>query len=223
MSAASGIRTDAGAWRRQPARTIYAKLRHDISVGELAEGTPLVETRLAERYAVSRTPIRQALLALEQDGLVARDGRSLHVRRQSTAEIVELYDVREVLEERAARLAARRHDESDALVLNRMLERMSGDLSDGDRYAINREFHTSMWRAAHHAVLMQTLERLYVSSVQALSTTLTSGDRWAQAVEEHRGMVEAVVRGDEDKAAEIVLKHLRTARDIRLAAILDRS
>lgn len=202
---------------------IYDQMKNAISVGELAEGSRLVETELAERYDVSRTPIRQALLALEQDGIVVRDGRSLHVRLQSPAEIVELYEVREILEERAARLAAERRGEADVVVLKRLLEDMTADISKDERHAINREFHTSMWRAAHHDVLLQTLERLYANSVQALNTTLTGPERWEKTIAEHRGMVEAILEGDGDKAATLVRSHLKTARDIRIGAILDRA
>jgi DNA-binding GntR family transcriptional regulator len=201
---------------------IYAQLKHDIAAGKLSEGTRLVETQLADRYAVSRTPIRQALLALEQDGLVERDGRSLHVRRQAMSDIIELYEIRELLEERAARLAARRHEESDKLILNHLLDHME-DVPEPDRYAMNREFHTAMWRAAHHAVLMQALERLYVPSVYGLKSTVTGADRWAKTVREHRAMVDAILSGDEDLAARLVAEHLQTAREIRIAASLSGS
>jgi DNA-binding GntR family transcriptional regulator len=205
-----------------PTESVYARLKHDISVGDIQQGTRLVETQLAERYGVSRTPIRQVLHALEQDGLVAREGRSLRVRAQSPAEIMELYEVREMLEERAARVAARRHDASDAVILRRLLERMSAALSSDERYTLNREFHTALWHAAHHAVLVQTLERLYLNSVLGLATTLASTDRWKDALAEHRAMVDAVLSGDEERAAEVVRDHLRTARDLRINASLDR-
>jgi DNA-binding GntR family transcriptional regulator len=202
---------------------IYALLKHEISIGEIPQGTRLVETQLADRYGVSRTPIRQALLTLEQDRLVERSGRSLHVRAQSPAEIMELYEVRELLEERAARLAARRHDDSDVILLNRLLDRMSADLDKTERYRLNREFHTTMWRAAHNNVLLQTLERLYVNSVLGLSTTLASPERWKVTLEEHRGMVDAILSSDEDKAGDLVRTHLRTARDIRIAESTERT
>jgi DNA-binding GntR family transcriptional regulator len=199
---------------------VYSRLKHDIIIGDIPQGTPLVETQLAERYGVSRTPIRQALQTLERDGLIARDGRSLRVRSQPPAEIMELYEVRELLEERAARLAAQRHDASDAIVLQRLMERMSAELSTVDRYLLNREFHHALWQAAHHTVLMQTLERLYANSVLGLTTTLGSAKRWKTALKEHRAMVEAVLARDEERSAELVRAHLRTARDRRIEASL---
>lgn len=206
-----------------PTEQVYARFKHDITVGEIRQGTRLVETQLAERYGVSRTPIRQALQALTQDGLVERDGRSLRVRAQSPAEILELYEVREMLEERAARVAARRHEASDAIILRRLLERMSADLNSLERSSLNREFHMALWRAAHHTVLLQTLERLYLNSVLGLTTTLASTDRWKGALAEHAAMVDAVLSGDEERAAEVVRNHLRTARDLRIEASLERS
>jgi DNA-binding GntR family transcriptional regulator len=214
---------DGRGGRPHAPENVYARLKHDISVGEIAQGTRLVETRLAERYGVSRTPIRQALLTLEQDGLVVRNGRSLQVRGQSPTEVIELYEVRELLEERAARLAARRHDESDEIILSRLLERMSGEPTKLERYALNREFHAAIWRAAHHNALLQTLERLYANSVLGLSTTLASAERWTQTLAEHRDMVDAILSGDEERAAELVRTHLRTARDIRIEASLDQT
>ena len=210
--------TAASTRGRLPRETpdVYARLKLDISLGEVAAGTRLVETELAERYGVSRTPIRQALLALEQDGLVARDGRSLQVRVPSTTEITELYEVRELLEERATRLAARRHDEADAAVLDRLVAAMSNAVSRRDRYILNREFHTAIWLAAHQTVLAELLDRLYLTSILGLGTTLTQPGRWEAAIAEHRAMLDAILRRAEDEAAELVRTHLRTARDIRI-------
>jgi len=202
---------------------IYERLKHDISVGNIAQGAALIETQLAKRYDVSRTPIRQALMALEQDGLVSRNGRSLRVRSQTATEIMELYEVRELLEDRAAALAARKRDDVDMAVLRRLLERMSSpELDKGERYTLNREFHTAMWKAAHHAILLRTLERLYVNSVLGLTTTLAASERWATTLEEHRAMVEAIAEGDDRQAVELVRSHLQTARDIRLTECIDR-
>lgn len=207
---------------RQSAEQVYTRLKQAISIGEIPSEAPLVEATLAERYSVSRTPIRQALLALEQDGLVVRDGRSLRIRKQDTAEIIELYEIRGMLEEHAARLAARRHNPSDAIVLNHLVDQMASDVAQEARYDLNRGFHAAIWRAANHTVLLQTLERLYANSVQGLRTTLRTPDRWSQTVGEHRAMVEAILARDEERAAQLVLQHLWTARDIRIQASLAR-
>jgi DNA-binding GntR family transcriptional regulator len=201
---------------------IYADLKNEIAAGNFTDGTRLVEAELAERFAVSRTPIRQALLALEQDGLVARDGRGLHLRAQTAAEVMELYEVRELLEERAARLAARRHDESDEVVLNHILGGMEAT-PEPDRYARNREFHRAVWRASHQLALQRTLERAYIPSIYGLDESLTGPSRWVETVAEHREMVSAILGSDEDRSGALVVQHLRAARDIRIRASLSHS
>lgn len=202
---------------------VFARLSHEISIGEIAYGTRLVEAQLADRYGVSRTPVRQALLALEQDGLLVRSGRSLQVRTPTPTEITELYEVREILEERAARLAATRHDDSDVFVLEHLIQRMTEEANVSERYTLNREFHTSIWRAAHHGMLFRTLERLYSNSVVTLPTTLTNDDHWQRTRAEHTAMLNAILARDEDGVADLVRSHLRTARDIRLNASINRT
>lgn len=214
--------TQSNGARRRSYLDIYAQLKNDIAAGKIADGTRLIETELSREYSVSRTPIRQALFALEQDGLLARDGWGLHVRAQTTAEIMELYDVRELLEERAARLAARRHDQSDAVILNHMLDGME-NTPEPDRYAKNRAFHVALWRASHHVALQQTLARVYLPSVYGIAGSITGPGCWPRTVEEHRAIVAAILHVDEDLSAELVVQHLRAARDIRLKASLARS
>src|SRR5690606_26282547 len=84
-------------------RTPYDKIRDAIVSGELAGGTPLTESSLAAWCGVSRTPIREALLRLEQDGLIVRTERGPVVRSRSPEEILDIYEVRIALEATAAR------------------------------------------------------------------------------------------------------------------------
>src|SRR5437016_3803193 len=83
----------------------YEQLVRAITSGDLPPGSPLIEVALAERFGVSRTPVREALTRLEQDGLVARGDLGLVVREITPEEILDIYDVRIVLEGRAASTA----------------------------------------------------------------------------------------------------------------------
>lgn len=200
--------------------TVYDRMKDDILVGQLGPGTPLVETALAKRYAVSRTPVREALRRLEHDGLIERGPRNLQVRQSTPEEVYDLNDVRTVLETTAARRAAQRHTELDLMLLYGLLDRMaSDDLDVPTRVRLNREFHASVWRAGHNAVLCQTLERLYLSEVPALHTTLADTPRWQQATAEHRALVDAIAAGDADTASNVLAEHLRIGRDLRLAGL----
>lgn len=198
-------------------RSVYQRMRQDIVLGELPPGAPLIETLLAERYSVSRTPVREALRRLEQDDLVERVERTMRVRLHSPEEIFELYEVRMILEAAAARAAAERRTEFDIAEIRHLLGRMERpDLDLPARVQLNRDFHTALWRAGHNTMLLDTLERLYTNSVRYLNTTLTGDDRWRESLDEHREILTAIVDGDGDRAADVIVVHLREARDIRV-------
>ena len=195
----------------------YDRLRQDILDGTLPPGRPLVEAVLAARYQVSRTPVREALRRLEQDGLVERVDRTMRVRRHSAEEILELYEVRTILETAAVRAAAERRTEFDVARMERLLRRMeASNLTREQRAPLNREFHSALWRASHNGVLFDTLERLYVHSLRYLHTTLTGQERWDASLRQHRDIVDAILAGDGEAAAGLLGEHLREARDIRL-------
>lgn len=196
----------------------YEKIKAAILDGTLAPGAPLVESSVAEWCGVSRTPVREALTRLEQDGLVTRGDRGLVVRERSPEEILDIYDVRIVLEETAARLAAERHTAFDLIRLERLL-RTGEEIDQSDPVALaesNREFHRAVWQAGRNESLMDLLSRLNSHLVRYPITTLTYPGRWHQALAEHRQLVEAISKRDSAMAAEIARQHLTEARDIRL-------
>lgn len=96
--------------------------------GEMRPGTPLVETAMAKVFGVSRTPVREPLRRLEQDGIVQRVGRQLVVRVTTPEEVLEIYDCRVVLEGMAAQWAARHRTDYDLALLERSLTLMAQQL-----------------------------------------------------------------------------------------------
>jgi DNA-binding GntR family transcriptional regulator len=197
----------------------YDELKNAILSGEFEPGYPLVETVLAERYGVSRTPIREALRRLQQDGLIDRNERGLGVRQRSPEEIIDIYETRMVLEALAARAAAERRMSHDLRSLELWIER-GAEVADTDAAgmtAVNQQFHWAVWRAAHNESLIDLLERLNLHLARYPGTTLASPGRWDSARAEHRRLAEAIERRDGDGAYDVALHHFTAARDIRLA------
>lgn len=196
----------------------YEMLKQAILTGELEPGQPLVETVLAEWCEVSRTPIREALTRLEQDGVVVRSDRGLIVRKRSPDEILDIYEARILLEGRAARVAAERHSRVDVLTILRLTS--DAELvSTSDPIAMaeaNREFHQAVWRASHNEPMIDLLTRLDLHLVRYPATTLTQPGRWEEANDEHRRIIEAIERSDYDAAEALSTEHFTKARDIRL-------
>lgn len=210
-----------GKTYRTPGRkpSPYEKLTQAIVSGELAPGQPLVETALAEWCEVSRTPIREALTRLEQDGLVVRGERGLIVRERSPEEILDLYETRIVLEGMASRVAAIRRSYMDLITMRRIAERLETmDTTDEMAMAAgNREFHKAIWRASHNDSLSDLLQRLDMHVARYPSTTLSQPGRWAEANGEHQTIIDAIEAQDSELAHDLTVKHFTKARELRLA------
>ncbi|WP_026818190.1 GntR family transcriptional regulator [Arthrobacter castelli] len=199
-------------------QSIYTRLKDEILHGKHPPGTPLRETSLASRFGVSRTPVREALGRLQHEGLLERGQRGLQVRRVDPEQILQVYDMRIMLEEEAARQAAAARTEMDLVRLDSLLER-DRSLSapdDATRIATNLEFHAAIWTAAHNPVLEDLLERLSTHLVHAPTSTLSVGNRWPESLDEHAGLVEAVRTRDTDNAGLHAKEHMTTARNLRL-------
>jgi DNA-binding GntR family transcriptional regulator len=202
----------------KPAVDVYHQLREAIVTGELAPGAPLIEMNLAAQYGVSRTPVREALRRLEQDGLVEHGKRGMQVRTRSPEEILEIYEVRITLEGAAARAAADRHTALDLLRIEQIHETMvAASTEDPERLAsANRRFHEAMWSMSHNATLIDLLERLHAHLLRYRETTLSYPGRWSAVLDEHRQLIEAIKAGDRDRAGRIAEEHMTEARTIRL-------
>lgn len=202
----------------------YERIKAAVLSGELVSGAPLVETTLAEWCGVSRTPIREALTRLEQDGVIVRTDRGLVVRERSPEEILDIYETRIVLEALAARTAAARRSPFDIIRLGRLADRLEAlDTTGNDNAmaALNREFHHTVWRATRSEPLKDLLGRIDMHLLRHPATTLAIPGRWAEANDEHRAIIEAIDRQDAAAAAQHAAHHFTRARDLRLALWAD--
>jgi DNA-binding GntR family transcriptional regulator len=201
--------------------SVYHDLLEEILQGDLEPGEILVESALGSRFGVSRTPIREALRMLEQDGVLERVNRGMRVRPTSAEEVLEIYGVRGTLEAEAARQAAVRRSDYDLATLDRIIEAMAGakEATPQEMAAINRSFHRAIWQAAKNRTLSDLLDRLAVHLRRYPATTYTRPGRWDEALNEHRALLEAIREGDAPSAADIAERHISTARNVRLDMI----
>lgn len=195
----------------------YALILERIDAGDLVPGERLVETDLAVRLGVSRTPVREALQRLEAHGLLVRDGRSLIVARLDHDQLGELYEVRGVVEGLAARLAARHAAPEEVAVLRAMLEEDRALLSDPAALArANRRFHRQLHRASHNRYLSEMLTGIRRSLALLSGSTLAAPERGAQSLAEHDAIVTAIEARDERAAQEAAETHISKAYRTRL-------
>lgn len=197
----------------------YEMLKEAIVSGDLKPGQPLVENTLAAWCKTSRTPIREALRRLDQDGLIERSDRGLVVRTRSPAEILDIFETRVVLEATAARVAAERRTDHDIVLLRHLLTR-SQQITSRDPEGmteVNHQFHHAVWRVSHNKALQDLLERLHLHLARYPGTTLAEPGRWKKVCKQHEMLVDAIAARDGDRAHEVAFQHFSEARDIRLA------
>lgn len=202
---------------KEAQKDAYALILDAIDTGLYVPGDRLVESELADRFGVSRTPIREALQRLETQSMLTRTGRSLIVASLDHNQLAELYIVRSELEGLAARLAAQHASPEEVRVLHGMVDQDMGLVDDPPRLArANRRFHKQIHLASHNRYLIAQLDLVHRSMALLATTSLAADGRGVQALDEHRAIVRAIEAGDGDAAANALKRHLSFAFETRL-------
>jgi DNA-binding GntR family transcriptional regulator len=201
---------------------LYEQLREALADEQLSPGSRLSEIDLCRRYEVSRTPIREALARLENDGLLERRGAALYVRDRTADEIIDIYRVRVYLEGAIAFDAAYRRTETDLLRLvsaSARCDELSGAEAPAQLQAVNTAFHRALAVACHNQTLQDLQNRLSAQVNKLPSTTLSFPGRWPVSVNEHRALVDAIRAQDGERARMIGTDHMNSAAEIRIKLI----
>lgn len=202
---------------RNGQKDAYALILEAIDTGIYRPGDRLVESELADRFGVSRTPIREALQRLETQSMLSRDGRSLIVSSLDHNQMADLYVVRTELEGLAARLAARHATPEEVRVLRDMVEEDRKLVNDPDALArANRRFHKQIHLASHNRYLVQQLDLVHRSMALLASTSLAAEGRGDEAIAEHDAIVSAIEAGNGDLAHRALSEHISKAFVTRL-------
>ncbi|MCF1503716.1 GntR family transcriptional regulator [Afifella sp. H1R] len=196
-----------------PARErAYHELKFRIMEGRLPPGTTLLEAEVANLLGLSRTPVREALIKLEEEGLVdVRPRHGISVRAQSIDDLSDIYDVFSTLEVKAVELAARRGIETnDGRRLSGILDQLerATQREDPVRWShLDDQFHSELVSLSGNNRLCATLRQYWDQQYRARMAIVHMRPSTAQSDREHRAILQAVVERDIRRAAHLHQQH----------------
>ncbi|MFP4591991.1 GntR family transcriptional regulator [uncultured Ralstonia sp.] len=197
------------------ADTVAASLREMITNGELQGGERLVERDLADRFGISRIPMREAIQQLAREGLLdIFRNRGAVVRTLTAADVKEIYDLRTLLEGDAIFRSVKQLDD-ETLARAELVHRLLGDAGSAQRQGeLNREFHTLLYSCCGNARQLNAIEELrgQVERYERLQSTLLADTPSFQI--EHENILQACRDGNARGARAMTVAHLDSARAI---------
>jgi DNA-binding GntR family transcriptional regulator len=193
---------------------VYNTIKERILKGEYSPGQRLITNDLANELGVSRMPVREALQRLEAaTGLVTLiPHKGAVVNAASEEDIIEVFQMRAVLEGLAGRLACANMDknEIDELdAINAKVNELGQEMGEDSFLQLNRDFHGRVWNAAKSPRLVATLKTLYDASRGYRLISISIPGRFKEAVREHHSIINAFRKRDAAAAEQAVVEHYR--------------
>ncbi|MGX6447344.1 GntR family transcriptional regulator [Patulibacter sp. S7RM1-6] len=224
---ARGERAGVGEIGRQVGQHAYDALRRRIIRCELAPGRTFTEASVAEELGIGRTPVREALARLAREGFVVVAPRAgCRVSEVTLGDVMELFELREPLETKAAELAASRIDGPGLDELQRLTDvPFVEDAADAAGLAAflgaNTAFHSAVARYAGNGRLRATLDGIADQLERLHWLGVPTSPRVGDMLGDHREMIAALAARDGEHAAALALRHCRTSRQVVVDAVLE--
>jgi DNA-binding GntR family transcriptional regulator len=217
----SGARRTSEGGSDSLSEVTYRRLRSDIVQGLLRPNERLIEAELAERLAVSRTPIRESLQRLAADGLVISRRRGWVVYEHTPDEIREIYEIRSALEGYATRLAAERATDEQLAEVVRILQE-STNIARAPRQhmvEVNDRFHDAIIEACGNRRLAEEIRRNRLYYFNHRLANLYSDQEVSASRVQHDRIVRALLDRNPREAEEITRNHIRHALEMILVKV----
>ena len=203
---------------------VYSILSKAIFRGDLQPGQRLVESKLAKLMKVSRTPIREAIIELVQKGLaVPSPPKGVKVAPlPTTEELTEFYDINGILRGLAARKAASNIAPQEIKHLQEIILQSEQSLREGslkEIFKLNKKFHQVIEKSSNNKELLFLLDNVYKRSRERFSEILSRKKRQKESIEEHKAILEALIRKDGEQAEQLMKKHIENGKEDLLQQI----
>ncbi len=209
--------------RRKVTDWVYEELKSAIVDLRLAPGDPLREATLADQLGVSKTPVREALTRLEQEGLVETTSfKGAVVTGYSRQDLLEIYELRELLENAAARTAAESMSDADRDRLDRICResrKLKKNHDAAGLAALISAFDDVLFEQVRNSRIRALIENLRAHLTRIGHLTAEIPGRIEASVDEHEKIVQAIAARDPELAERQMREHIRSVRDDQLRAL----
>lgn len=196
---------------------VYLELKHKILTGEIPSQTRLMEVELSEKLNVSRTPVREAIKRLTDDGLVQMEARKgAYVAKISIKEMLDVFEIREDMEGFCAYLAAIRSTPEEKAALRELAEGYELACERKDKMEIIRydeEIHNYIVSCCNNETLKQLVNYVQELSLRFRYLYYEDDSRYMDTSQQHIRLIEAIENGDADKARKLADQHVRAIRE----------
>jgi DNA-binding GntR family transcriptional regulator len=204
------------------AARVASELRSEILQGDITPGSRLSQQSTAERFGVSRIPVRDALQILAGEGLLHPvSNATAVVTGMSIAELQELYELREAIEPLATQIAVPNVGRADHITMRKQLEIMEEHADTRTWLAANTAFHAAVYERAGRPRMIELVERLRGLTDRYMYVHIEVVGQTAHLVSEHLGILAAVESGDSALAARLTREHLASSHDFILRYLMD--
>lgn len=200
------------------AEAVRMGIESDIFTGKLPPGSPIDEEAIAERYSVSRTPVREAMLQLLESGLIEKRSRQrAAVAKLDVRRLLQMFETLAEVEGICARFAARRATtaEKEELIQNHKAAAEALATRNEDEYFyLGRRFHAQIYRATHNTVLIEMTNKLVLPLVPYRRFQLGREGRQEANQADHEVILNAVLTGSANESYELMRRHNTVQGDV---------
>jgi DNA-binding GntR family transcriptional regulator len=214
--------TEISRKRTRLADEVYAQVLDAVHRGTIAPDQRIVQERLAEELNISRTPVREALLRLEQDGILVSAGTGGFVIRSITAnEVEEIYEARAAVEVQAARLLAAANDPARNAIIRETIHRKEKLRSQSarDYFDANRSIHRCIVEQTRNRYLVDMFDNIWNRGFSFHLFAAIGSRNLAKSLGDHISLIEAIESGNVERTAVAFQDHITDGLDLQIEAL----
>lgn len=205
---------------------VYETIRDAIISGKFSPGTKLTVDDLSKELNVSRTPVKEALVRLEREGLVENiPRRGMYVAKISIEDALEIYELREVLEGFAVRKASENIDKESLKLLKEILSKGEKYIRNGnfkDYSNIDEQFHKILWNLSGNKRLFRILENIRSIIRLLMTSSVNIPGRASASLLEHRKILSAIEKNNPELAESYMKEHIKNVKEIVIKTYLEK-